>query len=228
MCGHLGTILYEMLAGRPPFRGASMTATLDQVRHQEPAPLPSTIPRDLQAICLKCLRKQVGARYNSALAPAQDLANFRSAGPILARPRPGSRRLRRCVVPLAGALVLVGGSRHHPLCPPAAARIEPGRQSPDDCSIATRGRTAKNVREWAPTRRKRLRAPWLRLVPVVNAPLKKAHTSRRGAPMRARLRCVRRAAAISRTSEGWPHRKAVTSLHPRAKSGSLNILKKRG
>jgi len=84
----LGAILYELLTGRPPFRGETWLATLDMVRYDKPIPpsrLVTKLSRALEAICLQCLEKDPTRRYASALELADDVRRFLNGEASLAQ-----------------------------------------------------------------------------------------------------------------------------------------------
>lgn len=85
----LGTVLYAMLTGDPPFRGDSIIETENRLISEDPQPpsqLNAHVPQDLETICLKCLQKAPASRYPSAEDLANDLNRFLRYEPIEARP----------------------------------------------------------------------------------------------------------------------------------------------
>ncbi|MEO1525019.1 MAG: serine/threonine-protein kinase [Planctomycetota bacterium] len=87
----LGSILYTVLTGRPPFESKNLLTTLANIRDQAPGSLRRvnpTVPRDLESICFRCLEKRPEDRYASAAALADDLDNFLEGRSVRARPAP--------------------------------------------------------------------------------------------------------------------------------------------
>jgi serine/threonine protein kinase len=72
----LGAVLYELLTGHPPFRGATRSEVLEQVITQLPGPIDPKVGWDLEAVCLKCLKKCPEQRYQTAAELADDLQRF--------------------------------------------------------------------------------------------------------------------------------------------------------
>jgi hypothetical protein len=85
----LGVVLYELLAGAPPYVGETTDALLAAIRAGSPR-LPTEIepsaPEALQAIALKAMERDPAARYGSAREMALDLRRFAENRPVTARP----------------------------------------------------------------------------------------------------------------------------------------------
>ncbi len=109
----LGAILYELLTGRPPFRGETPLDTVLQVMSDDPIPprrLQPKVPRDLETICMKCLEKERNKRYATAAELSDDLQRYLKSEPIFARPVSALQRLVKWGRRKPAAALLVAGS----------------------------------------------------------------------------------------------------------------------
>ncbi len=119
----LGATMYEMLCGRPPFKGKNHQDTLSQIIERdpvEPRKLNQRIPKDLDTIVLKCMRKDLGDRYGTAEALGQDLRRFVRGDAIEARPESRAafftrwiKRHRRNLLAAFIALLLLTATASH-------------------------------------------------------------------------------------------------------------------
>jgi serine/threonine protein kinase/WD40 repeat protein len=120
----LGVILYEMLTGKMPHAADGQASTLVEILKTDPIPpsrLNPLVPRDLEAICLRCLEKNQFHRYETADELAADLRRYLAGAPTVARPlslaqRLGRWTLRRPALAFllatvtAAVLVILGGT----------------------------------------------------------------------------------------------------------------------
>jgi serine/threonine-protein kinase len=115
----LGTVLYELLTGQPPFSGGTTYETIHLLLDSEPRQprlLNRKVDRDLSAVCLKCLEKDPRRRYSSALDLAEDLERWLRHEPIRAKRsgffthiRKWVQRNRIVAALISLSLILAGG-----------------------------------------------------------------------------------------------------------------------
>jgi TolB-like protein/tRNA A-37 threonylcarbamoyl transferase component Bud32 len=85
----LGAVLFNVLAGRPPFLGPNPVSVIRQASETQAPKLRSLAPsldRDLETICARCLERDPKGRYQSAGDLAADLERWLDGRPIVARP----------------------------------------------------------------------------------------------------------------------------------------------
>jgi eukaryotic-like serine/threonine-protein kinase len=94
----LGAVLYELLTGGPPFEGGSTEELLRRVVHESPVPprqRVASVPRALEAVCLKALARRPEDRYRSAGELAREVQHWLADEPVLAYREPLRVRVGR-------------------------------------------------------------------------------------------------------------------------------------
>jgi serine/threonine protein kinase len=113
----LGSMLYEMVTGRPAFRRATTAQTLAAIIEDDPEPIPSLAPRTpapLRWVVERCLSKEPENRYAATRDLVRDLSSLRdhlselSSGSGVEIGALGSRRLFHRL-PIVATLALLAG-----------------------------------------------------------------------------------------------------------------------
>ena len=122
----LGVILYEMLAGHPPFRDENPVRLKEKIDNETPPPLIG-VPKAIAEVCLRCLNKQPDQRFAGGLELADALERALQAS----SPRRGRRWLAVGVVCIL--LLIVGGILSQPwLSPPPESETKTAPKTQKD------------------------------------------------------------------------------------------------
>ena len=111
-----GSVLYQMVTGRRAFEKDSHISTLAAVVQEEPRPLPSSVPRDLERIIARCLRKDPARRFqhmDDVKVLLEELKEESDSGKLSAPAGLAPRRRRKPRILAAGvvaALLLAAGA----------------------------------------------------------------------------------------------------------------------
>jgi serine/threonine protein kinase/formylglycine-generating enzyme required for sulfatase activity len=107
----LGVVLYELLAGRRPFRGDSRSVLAAEIMTTDPKPprqIVDGLPKELERICLRALEKRATDRYTTAGDFADDLRHFLRTG---SKGTSSGRRRNRAAARTPAARVVPRGLR---------------------------------------------------------------------------------------------------------------------
>ncbi|MDF1665668.1 MAG: protein kinase, partial [Planctomycetota bacterium] len=131
----LGATLYEMLTGRPPFNAPTildLMVKISMAKPEAPSDIVHTIPKDLEAIIMKCLEKQITHRYASCRDLAEDLVRFQRGEEVHASYRSFGANISRWLMMLVGVVlvatavigaVIYFSPEEKPLIEPARIRL---------------------------------------------------------------------------------------------------------
>jgi len=126
----LGIVMYEMVAGRPPFTGENPVSIAYKQVHDAPQPLVqivADVPRSFEAIVAKLLAKDPKKRYPSAAALRDDLRRFRNDEPVQALAAAADAQSRNAAAAAAagaGVIAAAGSTTINPTVAPTG--IMPG------------------------------------------------------------------------------------------------------
>ncbi len=132
-----GSVLYEMSTGRRAFQGETKLSTLSAILREEPKPaseLAAAVPRELERIIQRCLRKDPERRYQSmkdVKIALEELKEESDSGQLIAAPQPQRDPRRRWMLAAVVAVVLLGAAgtalwwRPRPTPAPVEWRLRP-------------------------------------------------------------------------------------------------------
>ncbi len=130
-----GTVLYEMVTGRRAFRGDTNVSALAAIIKEDPAPLGAQIPRDLEKVIKRCLRKDPAHRFqhmDDLRVALEELKEESESGALeaVAAPRP-TRRWAWAVAVVAAVLLGAGAWYFLRLKPAETAMVRFAVGAPD-------------------------------------------------------------------------------------------------
>ena len=108
-----GAVLYEMVTGQRAFRGDSSMSTLAAIINKEPAPLPTSVPRDLEKLITRCLRKDPARRLqhmDDVKLALEELKEESDSGKLVAEAPARPRRHRWAVAGIAALLLIAAAA----------------------------------------------------------------------------------------------------------------------
>jgi TolB-like protein/tetratricopeptide (TPR) repeat protein/tRNA A-37 threonylcarbamoyl transferase component Bud32 len=143
----LGAVLYELLAGRRAFPGASPVESGYAILHNEPEPLPATVPPAVAQVVRRCLEKDPARRFQSARDLAFHLEALRAptSGTTVAGVGPAPRASRRRLGVAVGIGLLVVAGAFLAAGPRLLGLVTGGKRAASGAAGAQHGGTTPSI-----------------------------------------------------------------------------------